>query len=90
MAADGILTYDPKHPSIKMLVLELVRTCRVIASIFTMFLSRMKEVVKSLLEYEAVCAMDGVGEVLCVRLIAEIGDGRKFHSKQALICLCGD
>ena len=89
LAADSIPTLDSKRPSTKMFVLESVRTLRLIDSILTIILSRMKELAKSLPEYEVVSAMNGVGEVLSVRLIAEIGDVRRFHSKKALIAYAG-
>ena len=34
-------------------------------------------------------AMGGVGDVLSVKLIAEIGDVRRFHSNKALIAFAG-
>lgn len=84
LAANSIPTLDSKRPSSKMFVLESVRTLRLIDNILIMILSRMKELAKSLPEYEVVSAMNGVGEVLSVRLIAEIGDVRRFHSKKSL------
>ncbi len=62
LAVDSIPTLDSKHPSSKMFVLESIRTLRHIDSILTMILSRMKELAKSLPEYEVVSAMNGVGE----------------------------
>ena len=40
-------------------------------------------------EYETVMAMKGVGETLGPRLIAEIGDPRRFHDAKALIAYAG-
>lgn len=40
-------------------------------------------------EYDVVRAMNGVGDVLAPRFIAEIGDVRRFHSGGALIAFAG-
>ena len=40
-------------------------------------------------EYSVVSAMKGVGERLCVLLIAKIGDVRHFHSGSALVAYAG-
>ena len=58
------------------------------ASLFTI-LNRMRELAKQLPEYETVMAMSGVGETLGPRLIAEIGDPRRFHDAKALIAYAG-
>lgn len=58
------------------------------ASLFTI-LNRMRELAKQLPEYETVIAMSGVGETLGPRLIAEIGDPRRFRDAKALIAYAG-
>jgi transposase len=45
--------------------------------------------IPTLLEYSVVLAMGGVGDKLAPRVIAEIGDVRHFHSKNALIANAG-
>ncbi len=72
-----------------MLVLEAVRVLREIEKTLSKILSQMQELAKSLKEYEVVRGMEGVGEVLAPRLIAEIGDVRRFHSGKALIAYAG-
>ena len=52
-------------------------------------ITRMKELAKSLPEYETVRSMGGVGDVLAPKLIAEIGDIRRFHNGKALIAFAG-
>ena len=52
-------------------------------------LTRMKELAKQLPEYSVVRSMGGVGDVLAPKLIAEIGDIRRFHSSRALIAFAG-
>lgn len=40
-------------------------------------------------EYPVVMGMFGVGLILGLRLMAEIGDVRRFHSKKALVAFAG-
>ncbi|MBU5440084.1 IS110 family transposase [Tissierella sp. MSJ-40] len=49
----------------------------------------MQSIAKTLKEYDTVRAMSGVGDVLAPRLMAEIGDVKRFHSASALIAYAG-
>ena len=49
----------------------------------------MQEIAILMPEYDVVRNMKGVGDVLAVKLIAEIGDIRKYHSGNALIAYAG-
>ena len=49
----------------------------------------MNELAKKLPEYETVLSMVGVGKSIGPRLMAEIGDPRRFHSAKALIAYAG-
>ena len=49
----------------------------------------MQEIASALPEYSVVREMKGVGDVLSVRLIAEIGDVRRFHNGSALVAFAG-
>ena len=49
----------------------------------------MQELARDLPEYPVVRAMNGVGDVIAPRLIAEIGDVRRFYSRKALIAYAG-
>lgn len=89
LAKDGIPTIPSNAPSTKMLLLEATRALREINSALFAILTRMKELAKTLPEYPVVRAMGGVGDVLAVKLIAEIGDVRKFKSGKALIAYAG-
>ena len=89
LAKDGIPTISSNAPSIKMLLLEATRALREVNSALFAILTRMKELAKTLPEYPVVRAMGGVGDVLAVKLIAEIGDVRKFKSGKALIAYAG-
>ena len=52
-------------------------------------LSQMRKLASALKEYEMVIAMPGIGEVMAPRIIAEIGDIRRFHSASALVAYAG-
>jgi transposase len=89
MACNGIPTLPSNVPSTKMLTLEAVRVLKEINKTLEMILSQMQVLASSLPEYGVVREMPGVGEVLAPRLIAEIGDVRRFHSGSALVAYAG-
>ena len=89
LAREGIPTIPSNTPSTKMLLLEAVKALREVNGALFAILTRMQELARGLPEYPVVRAMGGVGEVLSVKLIAEIGDVRRFHSSKALIAFAG-
>lgn len=89
LASSGIPTLSSSTPSTKMLVQEAVSVLRAVDSSLSLILTRMQELAKSLPEYSVVREMGGVGNVLAVKLIAEIGDVRKLHNAKALIAWAG-
>lgn len=89
MAKAGIPTLSSNAPSTKMLVLEAVRVLKEINQTLETILTEMQKIARQLPEYETVRSMQGVGEVLACKLIAEIGDVRRFHSGSALIAYAG-
>lgn len=89
MALNGIPTLPSDTPSTKMLVTEAIRVLKEVDATLNIILSRMQELAKSLPEYSVVREMGGVGDVLAPKLIAEIGDIRRFHSGKALIAYAG-
>jgi transposase len=89
IANEGIPTLSSSTPSTKMLVQEAVRVLREIDKTLRIILSQMQELARGVKEYEVVRAMAGVGDTLAPRLIAEIGDIRRFHSSKALIAYAG-
>jgi Transposase IS116/IS110/IS902 family. len=72
-----------------MLTLEAVRVLKEVNRTLETILTQMQELVTSLPEYGTVRAMNGVGDVLASKLIAEIGDVRRFHNGSALIAFAG-
>lgn len=89
LAKEGIPTISSNTPSVKMLVQEAVRVLREVDNPLMIILTQMQELAKTLPEYPIVRAMGGVGNVLAPKLIAEIGDVRRFHSGKALIAHAG-
>ena len=89
LALNGIPTLSSDTQSVKMLVAEAVRVLKEVDATLSIILSRMQELAKSLPEYSVVREMGGVGDVLAPKLIAEIGDIRRFHSGKALIAYAG-
>lgn len=89
LAKEGIPTLSSKIPLTKIMVLESVRVLKEIDKTLNKILTQMQEIAKSLKEYSVVRAMNGVGDKLAPRLMAEIGDVRRFHSGKALIAYAG-
>lgn len=88
LAQNGIPTLNADETTHMVIsgAISLLRDANV--SLFTI-LNRMRELAKQLPEYETVMAMSGVGETLGPRLIAEIGDPRRFRDAKALIAYAG-
>lgn len=89
LAKQSIPTLDSKNPNAKLMILESVRVLKRINKTLDKILSQMIEYAKEINEYSIVKNMGGVGEKLAIRLIAEIGDIRRFHSSKALIAYAG-
>ena len=88
MAKEGIPTL-PANQTTKMPVHEAVEVLKRVKEALNTILARMKELAENLSEYPVVRAMGGVGETLAPRLIADIGDVRRFHSSKAPIAFAG-
>lgn len=89
LASEGIPIISSSTPSTKMLVLESVRVLREIDRTLNIILTQMRELARGLKEYRVVKEMAGVGETLAPRLIAEIGDVRRFKNGKSLIAYAG-
>jgi transposase len=89
MAQAGIPTLSSRAATTKMLVLEAVRILSEVTQTLQTILAQMQTIASELKEYEVVHSMSGVGDVLAPRLIAEIGDVKRFHSGSALIAYAG-
>ena len=88
MAKEGIPTL-PADQTTKMLVIQAIEVLRRVDETLNTILARMQEIANTLPEYPVVRSMGGVGDVLATRLIADIGDVRRFHNSKALIAYAG-
>lgn len=88
MAKEGIPTL-PADQTTKMLVIQAIEVLRRVDETLNTILAQMQEIAKTLPEYPVVRSMGGVGDVLASKLIADIGDVRRFHNGKALIAYAG-
>ncbi len=79
----------PNSPVTKAVVMEAVRVLREIEISRNTILSQMQELAKSLPEFFVVREMPCIGDTLTPRIIAEIGDVRRFNNKHSLIAYAG-
>ena len=89
LAQESIPTLPSETSSVKMLVTEAVRVLKEVDTTLGLILSRMQEIAKTLPEYSVVREMGGVGNTLAPKLIAEIGDVRRFRNGKALVAFAG-
>ena len=88
IAKDSIPTLPPSENT-KLIVQDAVKILREVHASLYDILTRMNEIAKGLPEYATVMEMKGVGISIGPRLIAEIGDPRRFHNAKALIAFAG-
>jgi transposase len=79
----------PCAESTKILVQETVRIIHEIERSRNTILSHIEKIAKTLPEFSVLISMHGIGATLAARFIAEIGDIRRFHSKNAIIAYAG-
>ena len=89
LAKQGITTLSSQLRSTKLLIQEAVRILSEIETTLTAILTDMKNLAQNLPGYSVVLAMPGIGPTLAVRLVAEVGDVRRFHSASALVAYAG-
>ena len=89
LAQESIPTLPSETSSVKILVTEAVRVLKEVDATLGLILSRMQEIAKTLPEYSVVREMGGVGNTLAPKLIAEIGDVRRFRNRKALVAFAG-
>jgi transposase len=89
LASKGIPTLPSDAQSTKIMTLESVRVLREVTRTVNAILSQMQMLAQTLPEYPVVRAMNGVGDTLAPRLIAEIGDVRRFRCGSCLVAYAG-
>jgi len=79
----------PNSQSTKIVVTEAVRILHEIEKSRDTILTQMQALAKTLPEYSVIKNMPCIGNTLAPRLIAEMGDIRRFTNKHALIAYAG-
>ncbi|CUQ10351.1 Transposase IS116/IS110/IS902 family [Turicibacter sanguinis] len=87
--AHECVTFEPSHKVAGLSVKHCVSLLRSTEQATDSIITQMDELAKELPEYEIVKRMKGVGDKLAPRLIAEIGDVRRFKNSKSLIAYAG-
>lgn len=88
LAQNGIPVL-PYTQSTKIVVTEAVRVIHELELSRDTILAQMQSFAKTLPEYSIVRGMPCIGDILAPRIIAEIGDVRRFKNKHSLIAYAG-
>lgn len=88
LAQNGIPTL-PNSQSTTIAVGEAIKLIQSIDGSRNTILAQMQEFCKSLPEYSVIREMPCIGDTLAPRIIAEIGDVRRFKNKHSLIAFAG-
>ena len=88
LAQNGIPSL-PNSQSVKIAVSEAIKLIRSTEESRNTILAQMQDLCKTLPEYSVVRDMNCIGDVLAPRIIAEIGDVRRFRNKHSLIAYAG-
>ena len=88
VAQNGIPVLPNSHVT-KAVVVEAVRVLHEIEISRDTILAQMQELAKSLPEFSVIREMPCIGDTLAPRIIAEIGDIRRFKNKHSLIAYAG-
>lgn len=88
LSQNGIPTL-PCSDAVKHLVQQAARTLIALEDSVNFILAHMQRLASTFPEFDTVLAMKGVGPKTAPRLIAEIGDVRRFHSAKALVAYAG-
>lgn len=79
----------PNSNITKITIVEAVRVLHEMEKSRDTILSQMQALAKSLIEFSTIRAMPGIGDTLAPRIIAEIGDIRRFKNRNSLIAYAG-
>lgn len=88
LAQNGIPSL-PNSQSVKIAVREAIKLIHSTEESRNTILTQMQSLCKTLPEYSIVKDMNCIGDVLAPRIIAEIGDVRRFKNKHSLIAYAG-
>lgn len=85
----NILSARPQNSSTKLIIKACIETIRGLEEATENILTQMDEIASTLPEFNVVCSMTGVGKKTRSRLIAEVGDIRRFNNANSLIAYTG-
>lgn len=88
-SACGHFGVIPKTATAELLVKQAVFQFQAVSAALAALKNEMQSLSVLLPEYPVVMGMFGVGPVLGLQLMAEIGDVRRFYSKKALVAFAG-
>ena len=88
LAQNGIPSL-PNSQSVKIAVREAIKLIHSTEESRNTILAQMQALCKTLPEYSVVRDMNCIGDALAPRIIAEIGDVRRFRNKHSLIAYAG-
>ena len=87
--APTIITSCPYNDSLQLSINSCILLLRETLKVTKDIITKMDELASQLKEFETVSSMKGVGIKTRSRLIAEIGDVRKYKNANCLIAFCG-
>lgn len=88
-AAQNAVATFPANESTKILIVQAVDCLNAVYESMAVLRAEMRRLASLLPEYEVVMAMQGAGDITGPKLMAEIGDVRRFTSKRALVAFAG-
>ena len=88
-AAQNAVATFPANESTKILIVQAVDCLNAVYESKAVLRAEMRRLASLMPEYEVVMAMQGAGDITGPKLMAEIGDVRRFHSKKALVAFAG-
>ena len=88
-AAQNAVATFPANESTKILIVQAVDCLNAVYESKAVLRAEMRRLASLLPEYEVVMAMQGAGDITGPKLMAEIGDVRRFTSKRALVAFAG-
>lgn len=87
--SQNILSARPQNSSTKLIIKACIDTIRGLEEATENILTQMDEIASTLPEFNIVSSMTGVGRKTRSRIIAEIGDIRRFDNSNSLIAYAG-
>lgn len=88
-ASRGHIGLLPKDETTELLILQAIIQLNSICNSLAVIAAKMSSLAATLPEYPVIMGFFGVGDNLGPRIMAEIGDVRRFARKESLVCFAG-